>query len=276
MHNDMHIVLSADDNYARPLAVTMTSVLCNKAEDDALFFHVLDGGITNSNKQKLYRLIKKFSSTLNFIPVQDHIFSGLDLRILSDSHVTRAAYYRILLPSLLPEERCIYMDCDIICRSSLDELWRTTLASCPVAAVRDIDADRHADRLGLPQYFNSGLLLMNLNAMRKEKIQEQCLQFIREHSERIVMHDQDVLNCVLDGRIHKLGMTWNCQVAKTHKCKETGFHALSRTANILHFIGHRKPWIWGCRTPGRMEYWKYLQQTPWCESRLMHVLHSIL
>ena len=257
MRNDMHIVLSADDNYARPLAVTLTSVLCNRAEGDALFFHVLDGGITNSNKQKLYRLIKKFSSTLNFISVQDQIFSGLDLRILSDSHVTQAAYYRILLPSLLPEERCIYMDCDMICRASLAPLWNIPLGNCPVAAVRDIDADKHSLRLGLSQYFNSGLLLMNLEAMRKEKIQEQCLQFMRKHPDRIVMHDQDVLNCVLSGRIHELDMTWNCQVAKTHKCKETGFHALSRTANILHFIGHKKPWMWNCRAPGRIVYWKY-------------------
>lgn len=257
MRNDIHVVLSADDNYARPLAVTMLSVLCNRAENDVLFFHVLDGGITEAKRCHIRSMTDSRGAKVEFIPVSAELFSGMCLNITKENHVSLATYYRLLIPSLVHASRCIYMDCDMICRSSLASLWNTQLNDCIAAAVKDIDEDKQSARLGLTRYFNAGLFLMDLDAMRREDIQKDFFHFLEEPYERIVMHDQDVLNCVLDGRIHELDRTWNCQVAKTHKCKETGFHALSRTANILHFIGHKKPWMWGCRAPGRMSYWKY-------------------
>ena len=257
MRNDIHVVLSADDNYARPLAVTMLSVLCNRSEDDALFFHVLDGGITEAKRCRIGKMTESKGAKVEFLDVSADIFSGMPLNITKENHVSLATYYRLLIPSLVHAPRCIYMDCDMICRTSLAPLWTMPLENCLAAAVKDIDEDKQSARLGLQRYFNAGLFLMELDAMRQEGTQQEFFRFLEEYPERIVMHDQDVLNCVLSGRIHELDMTWNCQVAKTHKCRETGFHALSRTANILHFIGHRKPWMWNCRSPGRIAYWKY-------------------
>ena len=257
MRNDMHIALSADDNYARPLAVTMASVLCNRAEGDALFFHVLDGGISEANRCRIGKMAESKGAKVEFLAVSADFFSGMHLNITKENHVSLATYYRLLIPSLVQTPRCIYMDCDMICRTSLAPLWNMQLENCLAAAVKDIDEDKQSERLGLQRYFNAGLFLMELDAMRKEQAQNAFFRFLEEHPERIVMHDQDVLNCVLSGRIHVLDMTWNCQVTKTHKCRETGFHTLSKTANILHFIGHRKPWMWSCRAPGRMTYWKY-------------------
>lgn len=271
MSDTMHIVLSSDDNYARPLAVTIMSVLCSKAKEDSLSFHILDGGITADKRRRLSDMVTARNAGIEFIPISAEQFSRFNLHICEDNHVTQAAYYRLLLPSLLPEDCCIYMDCDMICRTSLTPLWNTPLGSNLAAAVKDIDEDKQSARLGLARYFNSGLILMNLEAMRRERTQDAFFHFLEEHHDRIVMHDQDVLNCVLEGRIHELDMTWNCQVAKTHKCRETGFHALSSTANILHFIGHRKPWHWRCKAPGRAEFWKYEKEGPWKDSRLVRL-----
>ena len=257
MRNNIHIVLSADDNYARPLAVTMTSVLCNRMKGDELFFHVLDGGISETSRCHISRMAEFRGAKVEFIAVSADFFSGMILNITEENHVSLATYYRLLIPSLVHSARCIYMDCDMICRASLAALWNTQLNGCIAAAVKDIDEDKQSARLELRRYFNAGLFLMDLDTMRREYTQKEFFHFLEEQHGRIVMHDQDVLNCVLDGRIHELDMTWNCQVAKTRKCRETGFHALSATANILHFIGHRKPWMWGCSAPGRMEYWKY-------------------
>jgi len=275
MADTMHIVLSSDDNYAKYLAVTVVSVLCNKAKDDNLAFHILDGGIQQENKSKIESMVAERGASIEFLPVDQNLFSGKLLNITEKNHVTLATYYRLLVPSLIQADRCIYMDCDMVCRSSLAPVWKARLGSCIAAAVKDIDEDKQSERLGLSRYFNAGFFLMDLNAMREEEIQEQFFRFIEEHHNRIVMHDQDVLNSVLHSRIHELDMTWNCQVTKTHKCKETGFHTLSHTANVLHYIGHRKPWVRGCRAPGRKEYWKYLQETPWRESSLKNWLHQL-
>ena len=272
MPETVHVVLASDDGYAVHLGVAMTSVLLHRGEE-SVTFHVIDGGICHENREKLRLAAGSFGADLAFVPVESGRLSRLDLRIRKGDHVTQAAYYRLLLPSLLMEPRCIYMDCDMICRSSLKPLWETDLGSRPAAAVRDIDEDRHAARLGLDRYFNSGLLLMDLDRMRQEGLQQDFLRCMREQAERIVMHDQDVLNVVLQGRIRELDMTWNCQVTRTRKCRETGFHALSRTANVLHFIGHRKPWTRGCRAPGRREYHACLQRTPWRQSLAERLLH---
>ncbi|WP_446424621.1 glycosyltransferase family 8 protein [Mailhella sp.] len=257
MSDIMHIVLSADDNYAQYLAVTIVSVLSNRASDDRLFFHVLDGGIREENRRKIIEMIEQYEAKIAFHHIDKNLFSGKVLNITEKNHVTLATYYRLLIPSLINAERCIYMDCDMICRTSLAPLWSCHLGDNIVAAVKDIDEDKQSSRLGLTHYFNAGLLLINLKYMLEKQIQKQFFQFIEEHHERILMHDQDVLNSVLHGRIYELDKTWNCQVCKTHKCKEMGFHELSRTANILHFVGRRKPWMWGCKAPQNEEYWKY-------------------
>ncbi len=267
----IHVVLAADDRYAAHLGVVMASILHHRSEE-SVTFHVLDGGICPENREKLCAVTRTCGADPVFHSVNADCFSQLDLRIQKGDHVTKAAYYRLLLPSLLKERRCIYMDCDMICRSSLKPLWDTELGACPAAAVRDIDEDRHTARLGLARYFNSGLLLMDLERMRKEALQQDFLRCMKEQAERIVMHDQDVINIVLQGRMLELDMTWNCQVARTRKCRETGFHALSRTANVLHFIGHRKPWTRGCRAPERRQYRTYLQLTPWRESLVRRLL----
>ena len=259
----MHVVLSADDNYAKYLAVSIASVLCSKADGDSLYFHVLDGGIKEENRSKIEELVAGYGANIEFLHINQALFSGKVLNITDKNHVTLATYYRLLIPSLIQADRCVYMDCDMICRGSLAPVWEVNLASCVAAAVKDIDEDKQSERLRLNRYFNAGFFLMNLKAMREEGIQEQFFRFIEEHHDRIVMHDQDVLNCVLEGRICELDKTWNCQVCKTRACKERGFHALSTTANILHFIGHRKPWHYGCRAPARKEFWRYLKKTPW-------------
>lgn len=276
MTDTIHIVLSSDDNYAKYLAVTVVSVLCNKAKDDKLAFHILDGGIQQENRNKIEAMVEERGSSIKFLPVEQTLFSGKVLNITEKNHVTLATYYRLLIPSLIKAARCIYMDCDMICRDSLTPVWKAELGDFLAAAVKDIDEDKQSERLGLTRYFNAGFFIMDLNAMREEGIQEQFFRFIEEHHDRIVMHDQDVLNCVLHGRIHELDMTWNCQVTKTHKCKETGFHDLSRIANVLHYIGHRKPWSRRCRAPCRGEFWKYLRKTPWSNWSLINRIFSLI
>ena len=263
MKEYIHIVLSSDNNYAQHLAVTIVSVLHNKDESDNMVFHILDGGIHPENKIKIKTIVEEWGDQIEFIDVDENLFKGKVLNITAANHVTVAAYYRLLIPSLIESDRCIYMDCDMICRASLASAWDVDLGKCIAGAVKDIDEDKQADRLALNRYFNSGFLVMDLKAMREENTQEQFFRFIEEQHERIVMHDQDVLNCVLHGRILELDMKWNCQLCKTHKCKEAGFHEIHRVANVLHFIGRRKPWIRGCRAPSKEEYWKYLGKTPW-------------
>ena len=80
------------------------------------------------------------------------------------------------------------------------------------------------------------------------------------------MHDQDVLNVICQESLGLLDRTWDAQVCGTRQARLSGFNELGRTANIIHFIGARKPWLPGCRAPYRKEYFRYLAITPWAEA----------
>ena len=84
-----------------------------------------------------------------------------------------------------------------------------------------------------------------------------------DHADVIVLHDQDVLNVVCQDHLSYLDKTWDAQACETRQGRLSGFNDIARTANIIHFIGGRKPWHPGCRHPYRREYFRYLKLTPY-------------
>lgn len=266
MNERLHIVLSSDDAYAKYLSITIASIL-RHGEEESWFFHILDGGIAAGDKQKIADMVERRQGCLEFLPVHAGMLSDMALNIHASSHVSPATYYRLLIPSLLSVERCVYLDCDTLCRASLLPLWQTDLQGCLAAAVKDIDEDTHAVRLGLQRYFNAGMLLMDLSSMRRLNIQKSFFDFLQTHHDRIVLHDQDVINAVLDGKIKEVDMRWNVQVAFTRQCRNTGFFARGKNAHIIHYIGHRKPWTYEKKVPYQGEYIPYMLDSVFDELR---------
>lgn len=260
------VCFSSDAGYARHLAVALASIFHHRDVTDELAVFILDGGIAEADKDVLHAMAVQNGATIRFLPVSKDVFFDAPIQTLGGtlSHVSKAAYYRILLAELLPEEeKVIYLDCDLVCRSSLAELYAQDMGTDWIRGVVDIDEKRHAERLGLERYVCSGVLLLNLKAWREEGVQEKCMAFIRDHADVIVLHDQDVLNVVCRDHLSYLDKTWDAQACETRQGRLSGFNDIARTANIIHFIGGRKPWHPGCRHPFRKEYFRYLRLTPY-------------
>ncbi len=262
----IHVCFSSDDNYVQHLAVAMTSILFHQRPEDELVFWILDGGILYENKKFLENIIQNYTAQLHFVKVDASIFALAPIQTLADSisHVSYAAYYRLIISSLLPElDRIIYLDCDLICRASLSDLYNEYLGDDWIRGVVDIDVEKHTRRLSLDKYICSGVLLLNLHAWRRNGVEKLCFDFINDYPQRIVFHDQDVLNVVCQEHLSYLEPTWDAQACDTHLGKTSGFNNLAKTANIVHFIGGRKPWQPGCHHPFRKEYFYYLRMTPY-------------
>ena len=263
----IHVCLSSDDKYARHLGVTIASILVNKAPEDELFFHILDGGISRENRSRLESLQNLASFKIEFLAVDTSLFQNFPLDTDGPAHVSLATYYRILLPEFLPHiEKIIYLDCDVICRSSLAPLYADDMQGFSLKGAIYIDAESQYSRLDINRYVCAGVLLFNLAQWRRQDLEARCLAFIREHADKILMHDQDVLNVICQESLGLLDRTWDAQVCGTRQARLSGFNELGRTANIIHFIGARKPWLPGCRAPYRKEYFRYLALTPWAEA----------
>ena len=152
---------------------------------------------------------------LKFVPVDESVFRAATLGP-GESHMT---YCRILLPHLLNVPRVIYLDCDVLVFRDLSELFNLDLSPGKfLAAVPDSetlslaeDCPTIADALRLPAegaYFNCGVMLMNLDELRKQHFLERAVEFLNRKS-AYRFWDQSAINFLLYGQIHALPECWN-------------------------------------------------------------------
>ena len=104
-------------------------------------------------------------------------------------------------------------------------------------------------------YYCAGLLLMNLDLMRKEGIPEKLFENTRKFADRLSWYDQDIINLVCGGRIVELDKTWNC----TDK-----YSPFRKDVRQWHFQGFtRHPWCNLWKNITWMPYLKYLLKSPY-------------
>ena len=136
---NINVCVACDNNYSKYAGVVIASVLANSNEDENLSFYILDGGIEQSQKDKILELKSIKDCNIEFINIDESLFDEYK-KVKTHAYITLSAYYRLKLPSLLPNvNRIIYFDCDFIINSSLLDLFNTKLEESPIAGVRDID-----------------------------------------------------------------------------------------------------------------------------------------
>ncbi|MBF0601457.1 glycosyltransferase [Limosilactobacillus oris] len=167
---------------------------------------------------------------------------------LEKSHLPLSAYYRILIPYLLPEvERVIYVDYDTLVIGNLTDLYNTNLHGNFLGVVRDLGVviknDWSKALLGMlyQNYFNSGVLLMDLTAFRKYGLSWLLHQFIVASTPFFVLEDQDALNLFFKDAVEYVGIE-NNYVTKLFANGEVEEKRQLEKIKILHYLGPEKPW----------------------------------
>ncbi|MDR2644416.1 MAG: glycosyltransferase family 8 protein [Endomicrobium sp.] len=255
------VCFSCDNKYVPHLGVSITSILKNKKEKDNLVFYVLDGGISDRNKEKLVSLKSIVDFEIKFVKVDNSIFS--EIRVYGKDHITDASYYRLILPDVCNrEDKIIYLDCDLVVRTSLCEMMAIDLKNYYIGAVPDTDFIEQKKRLNLKQYINSGILLVNALAWRRDNITAKVFSWAKNNKEMILYHDQDILNGSLEKDIKIISSVWNTQIPKIEN-RDTNFDKTLSDAKIIHYVAY-KPWKGPLRfIPMEGLYFEYLDFTPW-------------
>src|SRR5437773_694698 len=185
------LALASNESYFPGLYCAVASVFSHLDAHREVDLKVLDGGISQKSRDTLSRLIDSIGGPvrLEFVPVNPSIFGKATLGP-GKSHM---AYCRILLPHLLDVPRLIYLDCDVLVFRNLSELFDLELSpSKVVGAVCDSetltlgeDSQTLAEAMNLPangEYFNSGVMLMNLSQLKHENFTERSLDFLEAQS----------------------------------------------------------------------------------------------
>lgn len=255
MGNIINICLSCDDNYAEHAGVVIASTLSNAKSTDDLVFYILDGGISDKHKQEILSLKNIKSCEINFVKINDNCFDNYK-NVKSHQYVTLATYYRLKLPTLLPQvSRIIYLDCDVVVQTSLFDLFNVDLKGYPIAGVHDIK--KHLVKAN-PTYINAGMLVVDLNRGVELNLEQKFLEYTKNHIDTIKVGDQEIINEVCKGNILILNDEWNVQSSNF-----TNRSSYTKYPKIIHFTAKKKPWHYGSFSIHRDLYFKYLQLTPW-------------
>ncbi len=238
----IHVALAADQRYAPGLHCTVSSLLLFLDPDRPVTIHVLDGGIPDEDWLKLCICGERFHPGVTFDRISP------DLSLFANFRVHRTGsllvYARILLPSLLAVDRVIYLDTDLLVTRDVGELWDTDLKGHLAAASPDPSGVLATDwpwpedpaiSLDSP-YFNTGVMLIDLDGWRRAGVQESTLECIRSAPEKCRLWDQTAFNRTLYGRMLPVETSWNQFV----RHKDRSGYADMRC--ILHFVVGA-PWL---------------------------------
>ena len=275
----MDVVACTDNNYVMPTGIMMYSVCCNNADAD-IVFHIITGGIKAEGKEKLIKTIKPFKNKSVVFYDAEKIDTSYFPK-MKNCLFPISAFYRLFVADVLPPvlKKVIYLDVDIIVRQSITPLWDFNLEDIAIAATPESHSEENSfyERLGYPKengYFNSGVMLINLEYWRTHNVQKDFIEYIKLHADSNIYADQDVLNFIFRENKMVLPVTYNFQSG--FLWKERNYSAkycqeVEQTINnpvILHFTGVQKPWNMSCRHPYRSTYMKYKSQTVWKDEPL--------
>lgn len=251
----INICLSCDDNYAKYAGVVITSVLTNALPEDKLNFYILDGGISVENKDKILSLKNIKDCDINFVSIDENLFSDFK-NITTHAYISLPAYYRLKMASLLPDiSRIIYFDCDVVVQKSLRNLFNIDMGEHALAGVSDVK--KRMQKIN-PTYVNSGVLVMDLDNMRKQDLEAKFFEYTKEHYSEIVCGDQEIINQVCKGEIKLIDSKWNTQISNFSNRSD-----YTRNPYIIHYIGKNKPWQYASFSYRKDLFYKYLQLSPW-------------
>jgi lipopolysaccharide biosynthesis glycosyltransferase len=271
----IHIACAADEAYAPYCAAMLHSLLESQA-GTPLAIHFLHGPqLSPLALQRLRQMVEAWPQAA-FLP---HLVTDAQLaQVPIDDYFGPAMWYRLLLPELLPDQpRVLYLDVDTLIVDRLDELWQMPLEGYSLAAIDSVVDPRLHQRiatLGLApgaRYFNSGVLLLNLQRLRETRASQRLMTLARSRGAEFLWPDQDALNLVLGAERASVHPRWNCQntvyywrhLAAAVFGATAAAEARARPA-ILHFEGPdmAKPWHYLNTHPARRQWQRHLQQTP--------------
>ena len=252
---------------------TIASILNNSSEDCRFDFYIINSGLNNNTQSKINTFSKSGKCSVNFIYVDKDMFKDCPLTA-ECKHISIATYYRFKLPDLLPSlDKVLYLDCDINVLTNLKELYNIEVDDKYCALAEDVVTDESMARLGLKEYYNTGVMLANLKKWREDNISVKLFEYAKNNRDKIVWVDQDVINVIMAGKIKRLENRWNAQVSEYDISRIYNAIALKGSC-IVHYIGDKKPWN-GTRCPLKNVYLKYLLMTPYWYKAIPVVLKQL-
>lgn len=259
---ELNICIASDDNYAEHMQVAIYSLIYNLNKDCNCNVYILDWWITDKKKSNIKNMENLFSNIyIEFILMDWEKYSKLPIL----HHLTKEMYYRIEIPNLFPQvNKIVYLDCDVIINGDLSEILNCNLDNYAIWAPNDFWAyNAYKYILNIPsehKYFNSGVLLMNLEYWRKNDISELIFGYINDNSKWLVTWDQDAINAICYDKRLVLPLKYNATALAFQPINwnfsRKEYYEAKHNPVVIHYAC-AKPWNKYCFHPKKKLYHKY-------------------
>ncbi len=275
--NVINILCATDDSYVPYCGIMLTSIFESNQGKKVDVYIIIDKFLSPSNERRFRRLSKRYEQKIEYVMIDKDQLSRFPTKGMD--YWSIAMYYRIFAEALLPSsvKRVLYVDCDIVVCHDLLSLWDLNMMDKAVGVIQDIFtySENIYKRLQYPEevgYFNSGVLLMNLDYWREHHVCQQCLDFLTNHYDQLFANDQDVLNAVLWDKKMCLPLTYNFQVQflKTYfydqeaPALQAEIIQAKTDPAIIHYAVPIKPWnVMYYKMPYKRVWRQYKRRSPW-------------
>lgn len=250
----VHLAYMVDSKYVPYMMVSLESAVLNKNRESRYHIYVIASDLTGKD----ISAIKSMERSKVKIEIVSAGKLPLDFSHLGRFSSFEVALQKLFIADYLPsEKKVLYLDADTLVQDDLSAVYHTDLQGNYAAAVKDglmYQFPQHIAEIGLSSggfYFNSGVMLLNLQKIRRDGISRRAIIYFNTHSN--VFGDQDVLNAVFGEKVKPLSYRYNCNSTFFEE-KDAGFlsgfwnekvaarpEEVYNSAVILHFAGH-KPW----------------------------------
>lgn len=247
----MNILVTLNSTYVKPLKVMLKSLFINNQEE-RFSIYLMHSSLTDEELDDLNNFITFHGSQLVIVKIDDGYFKNAPVLL----HYTKEMYYRLLAFKFLPQnlDRVLYLDPDILVINSIKELYDMDIKDyLYAAAYHDILSFKEINKLRLNSYqinayYNSGVLLMNLDLQRQLIDEQSIYKFVEKNRSKLIMPDQDILNALYAKKIKSLDeklYNYDAKYYSYYKIMSNGVWDMDnviRKTVILHFCGKKKPW----------------------------------
>lgn len=322
-NDNISVMVSFDDSFVIPSATLIGSILNHISPGRGITFYLLYHGTRRNVIQRFEALLSRPDANCVWLHHNDAERAILrEIYLEAHTHYPPANYSRLLISELLPPDvdKVIYLDGDTLVRKDIDAVWQKEMGENVMLAAADplirIDAPMAQcgispapgkEDLGALQYkaylsrivreaegdygfseddtyFQAGVLVINLAAMRRGGLTQELVKFMGSNP-NLSYPDQDAINIVLRGRIGELDEAWNVTGTVFHQ-HATGdlsgaspqISTLVSDPALVHFTLRPKPWQYGCAHPFLGEWHEAIDSTPWRSyraTRMNHLLQKI-
>ena len=224
MHNDIMplspdktaIVFSCDDNYFKYMYVSLVSIYKTSSNNNYYDIIILSDNISENNILLLNNLQYDFFKIRIFN--MENIINLYNSLFFISGNISRATYFRLFIPKIFCKyKKVLYLDCDVILLSDINELLRTDINDYLLGVVYEFTyiyteyrKKYNSEILNIDnnKYFCSGVILYNIEYCKEFNLVEKCIQKIQTIKHPL-FHDQDILNCVTFSKNKELPMQWH-------------------------------------------------------------------